>query len=115
MTSRAGFDRAMAASPAETDRILALGALPSSATHDDLIVVGGSAVYLRAPELAPSLDVDLVTRIRPAASKVLESWGFGSTRAGRPCAPRDPLPPLIGIRSGSLPRRLPSCTPIEPD
>lgn len=80
MTSRAEFDRAMASSPTEADRILALGALLSRAADDSRIVVGGSAIYLQAPELTPSLDVDLVTRARPAASKVLESWGFVRNR-----------------------------------
>lgn len=76
MTTREQFDQAMAASPTEAGRILALGALLSSAIDDDLIVVGGSAIYLHAPELRPSLDVDLVTRDRAAASETLESWGF---------------------------------------
>lgn len=76
MIARAEFDRAMASAPTEAGRILALGALLSSATEDELIVAGGSAVYLHSPDLPPSLDVDLVTGDRPAAAGVLESWGF---------------------------------------
>ncbi len=76
MTSRTEFDRAIAAARTEADRILALSALLSSATGDDLIVVGGSAIYLHAPEQTPSLDVDVVTRARPLAAQVLESCGF---------------------------------------
>jgi hypothetical protein len=78
---RAEFDRAMASAKGEADRLQYLGALLGRATNSEPIIVGGSAIYLLAPSLEPSLDVDIVTD-RRAASAVVESWGF-VRRSGR--------------------------------
>jgi hypothetical protein len=73
--SRSEFDKAMAAAANEAERIQYIGALLGRATDSEPIIVGGSAVYLLAPTLEPSLDIDIVTRIEPS-SVAIESWGF---------------------------------------
>ncbi|MCI4373642.1 MAG: hypothetical protein WBG19_02660 [Thermoplasmata archaeon] len=73
--SRATFDRAMASAPSEVERIQYVGALLGKATNSEPIIVGGSAIYLLAPSLEPSLDVDIITD-RSSAPNVVESWGF---------------------------------------
>jgi hypothetical protein len=73
--TRAEFDAAMEAATNEADRIQFIGALVGRATDSEAIIVGGSAVYLLAPSLEPSLDVDIVTRTSPAAAAI-EAWGF---------------------------------------
>jgi hypothetical protein len=75
MTSREEFDRAMAGAATLSDRIAALGALLARDTGEEAIIVGGSAIYLHAPALAPSLDIDIVTSSSSAA-RVIEAWGF---------------------------------------
>jgi hypothetical protein len=80
--SREEFDRAIASARSESERILYLGALLGRATEADPIITGGSAIYLHAPELAPSLDVDVSVVPRTSAAEAIESWGF-ERRKGR--------------------------------
>ncbi|MFY9717945.1 MAG: hypothetical protein WAK40_08475 [Thermoplasmata archaeon] len=69
------FDRAMASARSEADRIQYLGALLGQATGAEPIITGGSAIYLHAPSLEPSLDVDISVP-REGAAQEVESWGF---------------------------------------
>lgn len=79
--TRESFDRALASASSETDRIQYVGALLGLATGEQPIITGGSAIYLHAPSLKPSLDVD-ISMPRSDAIEALESWGF-ARRKGR--------------------------------
>ncbi|MGD0250180.1 MAG: hypothetical protein ABSB97_04760 [Thermoplasmata archaeon] len=63
------------------ERILRIGALLSVATNEPAIVVGGSAIEVYLTGGYVSGDIDVVVERRPAAIKVVESWGF--IRTGR--------------------------------
>ncbi len=78
---KAAFDAAPASAGSEAERIEFAGALLGQATGDDPIITGGSAIYLHAPGLEPSLDVD-ISCPRAKATGVVESWGF-QRRSGR--------------------------------
>lgn len=69
------FDKAIASARNSAERVQIIGALLESATGEEVILVGGSAVDVYATGRQPSLDVDIVTEVRPAAT-VIESWGF---------------------------------------
>jgi hypothetical protein len=77
--TKEAFDRAMASAGSEAERIQYLGALLGQATGDEPIITGGSAIYLHAPSLEPSLDID-ISGPRVRAAEVVESWGFEQRR-----------------------------------
>lgn len=81
--SRAQVEAAISKATTAAQKSLYLGALLSEAIGAEVIVVGGSAVSVYAPEIEPSLDIDLVTPETAVATsdRVVQSWGFA--RRGR--------------------------------
>jgi hypothetical protein len=113
--SKEEFDRAMASARSEAERIQYLGALLGRGhgvrTHHHR----GSAIYLQAPELEPSLDVDISVVPRSTAADAIESWGF-ERRKGRVWRRADLSMDvdLVGEFSGSRRRARVIDTPYGP-
>ena len=79
--SKAEFDKAIGTARNSAERTQFIGAMLAAETDEEVIVVGGSAVDVYATGRQPSLDIDLVTPVRPA-TPVIERWGF-RRRKGR--------------------------------
>lgn len=75
MLARDDVERAIRSAKSKTERILFLGALLRTATGNETIVVGGSAVEVLTAGQTSTLDIDIVTPPTPATEVVL-SWGF---------------------------------------
>lgn len=80
MVSRIQFERAVEAESTKPGKILAIGALLSRATGNEVTIVAGSAIEVQTRGQTVSNDIDIVTESGPA-ERAVGSWGF--FRSGR--------------------------------